>query len=81
MDSDGLTAEERLKIYDRLPKAIRIVLATAPYNFDVRDIRDAWDNMRQDGYTPQRAARRIAKDAAKMAAQAQWKRERDDGHP
>ena len=71
MDNDGLTPEERLDIFDQLPKAIRIVLAAAPYNFDVLDIREAWDGMRQDGWTPQRAARRIAKDAAKMAAKAQ----------
>jgi hypothetical protein len=81
MDSDGLTPEERLKIFDRLPKAIRIVLAAAPYNFDVNDIRNAWDGMRQDGWTPTRAARKIARDAAKMAAQAQWKKERDHGQP
>lgn len=74
MDSDGLTPEQRLQIFDRLPKAIRIVLATAPYNFDVNDIRNAWDDMRLLGWTPTRAARKIARDAAKMAAQAQWQR-------
>ena len=81
MDTDGLTPEQRLKIFDRLPKAIRIVLASAPYNFDVSDIRDAWDGMRQDGWTPKQAARKIARDAARMAAQAQWQKERDDGQP
>jgi hypothetical protein len=81
MDSDGLTPEERLEIFDRLPRPIRIVLAAAPYNFDVLDIRLAWDNMREDGWTEERAAKKIARDAARMAAQAQWKRERDDGHP
>lgn len=81
MDSDGLTPEERLKIFDRLPKAIRIVLAAAPYNFDVSDIRNAWDDMRQDGWTPTRAARKIARDAAKMAAQAQWGKDVDLRNP
>ena len=80
MSEDGLTPEERLEIYDCLPKAIRIVLAAAPYNFDVLDIRNAWEDMRHDGWSPTRAARKIAKDAALMAAHAQWKRESDDEH-
>ena len=71
MDSDGLTPEQRLKIFDRLPKAIRIVVASAPYNFDVNDIAAAWDDMRQGGWTPKQAARKIARDAARMAAQMQ----------
>lgn len=81
MDTDGLTPEERLEIFDHLPQAIRIALAAAPYNFDVLDIRLAWDQMREDGWTAKQAAKKIAADAARMAARAQWKRERDDGHP
>jgi hypothetical protein len=67
LGEDGLTAAERMALFDSLPKAIRNVLAAAPYNYDIRDIRDAWENFKFEGWSPQRAARHFQKDFIEQA--------------
>lgn len=57
---------EDLRIFDRLPKPIRLVLTDAPVNFAARDIRRAWDLRRRSGYSAQEFAEEIADDAARM---------------
>ena len=66
---DGLTATERMKIFDRLPREIRRALAHAPYNYDVRDISRAWARFRTQGWSPARAARQFKRDFDEYAYQ------------
>jgi len=70
---DGLTAAERLQLFDRLPKAIRDVLHDAPYNYDVRDIRREWFTRRALGARAKIVARDIALNALRHARSLQGK--------
>jgi len=66
---DGLTASERMKIFDALPREIRRVLMVAADNYDVRDIAHAWAMFRIQGWSPLRAARHFKRDFDELTYQ------------
>jgi len=68
---DGLSASERLAIFDALPAEIRRVLGQAPYNYDVLDISRAWESFRIEGWTARRAALKFKRDFEEFAYQQQ----------